>query len=255
MKNHLKSKAVPKILFIILSLFSIFLFSSCGTLERAPSYPSTRVSSRRQASIKHIVAPGETLWRISKIYNVPMASIMRVNRLRDKQELKIGQRLKIPHPEKARQVISLYPSHKWRYIIIHHSATHEGSSLTFNKYHQSKGWDGVGYDFIINNGKSGKPDGFIEITPRWLKQLDGAHCHASDMNTKGIGICLVGNFNEERPTKEQMASLAYLVNELRSYYKIPKSKILGHRDVAGSQTECPGQNFPWNQFIRSLEKR
>ena len=39
------------------------------------------------------------------------------------------------------QIISLFPSKKWRYIIIHHSATSHGSSLQFHEFHQQKGWE------------------------------------------------------------------------------------------------------------------
>ena len=230
---------------------NVLFLSSCGTMQPPSStgYPSPA----QRKNITHTVAPGETLWRISKIYNVPMAAIIQVNRLPNGQQLKMGQTLSIPHASNPQQVISLFPSRKWKYIIIHHSATQEGSSLQFHRYHQEKGWDSIGYHFVIDNGKSGKPDGFIEITPRWLKQQNGAHCKASDMNSVGIGICLVGNFNQDAVTQAQMASLGYLVNELRQYYKIPKNNVLGHRQVPGSQTDCPGQKFPWDRFKQQLK--
>jgi N-acetyl-anhydromuramyl-L-alanine amidase AmpD len=68
------------------------------------------------------------------------------------------------------------------------------------------------------------------------------------MNYKGIGICLVGNFNQERVSQKQLDSRAYLVNILREYYKIPIKNIVGHRQVNGAKTECPGKYFPWEEF-------
>ena len=219
-------------------------------ISRPRSMPTT---PQARHTTTHIVAPGETLWRISKMYNVPIATIMHTNRLVDRNTLNMGQKLIIPQASAAQPVITLYPSTKWKYIIVHHSATDEGSSLDFHKYHLSKGWDqGVGYHFVIDNGKKDKPDGLIETTPRWLKQLDGAHCKASDMNTKAIGICLVGNFNKEDASSAQLKSLIYLVNKLRKYYNIPSRCILGHRHVAGSKTDCPGKNFPWHAFKSRL---
>ena len=235
----------------LLTFLLVLFLSSCGTM-RPPSSPGYPPPAQRY-NTTHTVAPGETLWRISKIYNVPMASILQVNRLHNSQQLKMGQQLTIPYASKPQQIISLFPSHQWTYIIVHHSATQEGSSLQFHRYHQEKGWDSIGYHFVIDNGKSGKPDGFIEITPRWLKQQHGAHCKASDMNIKAIGICLVGNFNQDEVTPAQIDSLIYLVNELKGYYKIPKNNILGHRQVPGSQTDCPGNNFPWDRFKRQLK--
>ena len=146
----------------------------------------------------------------------------------------------------------MYPSCKWRYIIIHHSATEEGDAYYFNILHRRRGWNEIGYDFVIDNGTKGKQDGGIEVSPRWTNQENGAHCHASDMNSKGIGICLVGNFSKEQVSEKQMASLVYLVNVLKKYYSIPTSHIMGHGQVPGARTECPGKYFPWRDFKKRL---
>ena len=110
----------------------------------------------------------------------------------------------------------------------------------------------MGYHFVISNGTKGKQDGQIEVSPRWIKQQDGAHCKASNMNHKAIGICLVGNFNEGRVSPEQMDSLVHSVNIFRKYYKIPLKNIMGHGQVHGARTECPGKKFPWAEFMRRL---
>jgi len=176
-----------------------------------------------------------------------------MNRMRNNNDLTMGDKLVIPNAHSPEQIISLFPTNKWEYIIIHHSATPEGNSLAFHKSHLKRGWDrGVGYHFVINNGHSDKPDGFIEVTPRWLKQQDGAHCRASDMNINGVGICLVGNFNEEKVSDKQIASLIYLVHTLKDYYHIPNWNILGHGQVRESSTECPGAKFPWDNLRKAL---
>ena len=72
------------------------------------------------------------------------------------------------------------------------------------------------------------------------------------MNDRGIGVCLVGNFSNEKVSAKQMNSLVFLVNKLRKYYKIPKNGILGHGQVVGANTECPGKKFPWRTFKRKL---
>ncbi len=234
------------------------MLSSCATMpptkpQLAPGpQPQLGVPAPR-GDIVHVVAPGETLWRISKMYDVPSQEILRANKLYSKEPvLEKGQRLLVPNAAPIVPVIPLYPSRKWKYIIIHHSATDEGSSLYFDKYHQSKGWEGIGYHFVIGNGTKGKQDGQIEDSPRWIKQENGSHCRASDMNEKAIGICLVGNFNKERVSEKQMASLVYLVNLLRRNYRIPVRNILGHGQVRGAKTECPGKKFPWEELKSRL---
>ena len=206
-------------------------------------------------TVYHVVAPGETVWRIGKMYDAAVPDIMRANNLRTPQELEIGQRLTIPAAATTvpRPVVSLYPSTKWQYIVVHHSATDEGNSLEFNEAHNVRGFKGIGYHFVIDNGTKGKPDGMIETTPRWTKQLEGAHCRANGMNHNSIGICLVGNFSEDRVSPKQMASLVYLVDTLRDYYRIPPKRIMGHGQVKGAATECPGTHFPWNEFYRKLD--
>ena len=131
----------------------------------------------------------------------------------------------------------------WRYIIIHHSATPGGNTAEFDRMHRQKGWRGVGYDFVIGNGtKSG--DGEVEVTFRWKQQIDGAHAGVPEYNKWGIGICLVGNFEVAAPSRRQMDSLVRLVRYLQQEYRIPRSRILGHRDVRAAGTLCPGRRFP-----------
>jgi LysM repeat protein len=242
------------------ALAAVCVLSSCATAPVSRQAQPVRVSTWPQPApaargdVFHTVAPGETLWRISKMYDVSASSILRANNLVSQEPvLKKGQRLLIPGASAIVPVISLYPSKKWRYIIIHHSATDEGNSLAFDKAHLDRGWKGLGYHFVIDNGSKGKKDGQIEVSPRWLKQEDGSHCKAGGMNSRAIGICLVGNFNHEQPTRKQMESLAYLVNKLKRYYNIPARNILGHGQVKGASTDCPGKMFPWHKFRSMAE--
>ncbi len=245
MLNSSKRAIIP-----ILLLCS--LLSSCAAPTRKAPVDAGPLAVHRQ-NVYHTVAPGETLWRISQMYAVAPDTIQRVNRITDANSVNIGTRLYIPGAVPRRHVITLYPNRKWKYIIIHHSGTETGSSQMFNEAHIRRGWGGIGYHFVIDNGTAGKDDGQIETSPRWIQQLDGAHCKASSMNEKGIGICLVGNFSNGRPSRAQMDSLVYLVNTLREYYGIPKSRILGHGDVPGANTECPGTRFPWHKFMARLK--
>lgn len=128
----------------------------------------------------------------------------------------------------------------WRYIVIHHSATDAGNAKAFDAAHKGNGWDELGYHFVVGNG-SGAGDGQIEVGPRWLKQKWGAHAKTPDerYNNFGIGICLVGNFQNGKPSARQLESTAKLVAWLMETYDIPASQVVGHRDT--KQTACPGK--------------
>jgi len=141
----------------------------------------------------------------------------------------------------------------WRWIVIHHSATHSGSAAQFDKMHREKGWDELGYHFVIGNGSS-SGNGQVEVGSRWRAQKWGAHAKTADnrYNDYGIGICLVGNFDVERPTPAQLQQLAKLVAFLEKTYRIPAERVIGHGETKA--TECPGRYMSIAQ-VRAMAKQ
>ena len=215
----------------------------------APQTFVTPIKMPVAGSPVHEVAPLETVWRISKMYDVSVESIYKANGLKPGSPIHIGQRLVIPEAKVFYNVIPLYPNQRWHYIVVHHTATEIGNACRIDQSHYSRGFlQGLGYHFLIDNGTLGKGDGQIEASPRWIRQQEGAHCKAGGMNSKGIGIALVGNFNNELPTPNQLQSLIYLTRTLDQCYSIRPSHILQHREVSGAKTECPGNRFPWSNF-------
>jgi hypothetical protein len=130
---------------------------------------------------------------------------------------------------------------EWRYIVVHHSATASGSAKSFHAEHLKRKWDGLGYHFVIGNGR-GMGDGEIEFGFRWPKQREGAHAGNDLFNQHGIGVCLVGDFSKGRPTTRQMQSLRRLCDFLSAYCAISPENLRLHLDFR--QTECPGKYFP-----------
>jgi N-acetyl-anhydromuramyl-L-alanine amidase AmpD len=145
------------------------------------------------------------------------------------------------------------PERRWQYIVLHHSATPRGSAAIFDRIHRSRGWDELGYHFVIGNGH-GSPDGLIEIGSRWTKQKHGAHCKVAEhpeYNDFGVGICLVGNFDKGYPSDAQVASCAEVVRFLMHRYGVPPSRVRGHRQLKPT-TRCPGSHFPYRDVYRRL---
>jgi hypothetical protein len=143
----------------------------------------------------------------------------------------------------------------WKSIVVHHSATSGGSVAAIDAVHRTqkdsagKPWLGIGYHFVVGNGQS-MADGAVEATFRWREQLPGAHAGRRDQNEHGIGICLIGNFDETRPTERQLASLAALLRQLSRQYSITRSHVLRHQDI--HSTQCPGRLFPWEQVLAEV---
>ncbi|HDY68495.1 MAG TPA: N-acetylmuramoyl-L-alanine amidase [Candidatus Scalindua sp.] len=143
---------------------------------------------------------------------------------------------------------------KWKYIVLHHSATDEGNAYKFDRYHRKeKKWkNGLAYHFVIGNGK-GSREGEIEVGNRWKRQIHGAHTANKDINRVSIGICLVGNFEKDyEPAYNQLESLVSLVNYLAKRYNISKSNIIMHNQVVQKNTACPGKNFPYEKLMERI---
>lgn len=78
------------------------LLTGCGGANRAPL-------SRSSKGVYHQVKPGQTLWGISRAYKVDVKTLTRVNRLSNRNVLRVGQRLLIPGARRQRQVASRCP--------------------------------------------------------------------------------------------------------------------------------------------------
>ena len=142
----------------------------------------------------------------------------------------------------------------WKYVVLHHSASATGSYDQIDRDHRKiLGYEGCGYHFVIGNG-SESPDGQIEVSDRWINQKQGVHCRnakSAEANEYGIGICLIGNFDQTAPTPKQVAAAAALVAYLENHYRITSNHSGTHDQFADSPTACPGKNFPREAILGS----
>jgi N-acetylmuramoyl-L-alanine amidase len=148
---------------------------------------------------------------------------------------------------------------RWQFIIVHNSGTRQGSARIFDYYHRHvrRMQNGLAYHFVIGNGTS-TGDGEIEVGDRWRRQINGGHVHSDYLNNIALGICLVGDFNRDQPTRRQLEACEELINYLRKRCgKIDANYavVRPHRDVNPPQwaTDCPGDVFPYSWFRRFQE--
>lgn len=142
--------------------------------------------------------------------------------------------------------------HRWRYIVVHNSGTRQGNAKAFDYYHRRvrKMPNGLAYHFVIGNGTS-SGNGAIEIGPRWTSQINGGHVHSDYLNSIALGICLVGDYNKEKPTREQLEALDELIGYLRKRVGRTDHQLAivkPHREINPPRwpTDCPGNRFPYN---------
>ena len=145
---------------------------------------------------------------------------------------------------------------RWKYIIVHNSGTRQGNARIFDYYHRfvRRMPNGLAYHFVIGNGTS-SGNGQIEIGNRWVRQLNGGHVHSDYLNYISLGICLVGDFNRDLPTKAEYEALDELIRYLRR--RVGKvdgrySIVRGHKEINPRPTDCPGNRFPLTWLHRSF---
>jgi hypothetical protein len=119
---------------------------------------------------------------------------------------------------------------RWKFIIVHNSGTRQGNMRAFDYYHRRvrRMQNGMAYHFVVGNGTS-SGNGEIEIGDRWKRQINGGHVHSDYLNNIGLGICLVGDFNRDRPTKVQLEATEELIKYLRQ--RCGKAEVRPHREM------------------------
>jgi N-acetylmuramoyl-L-alanine amidase len=146
--------------------------------------------------------------------------------------------------------------HRWQFIVVHNSGTRQGNARVFDYYHRHvrRMQNGLAYHFVIGNGTS-TGNGQIEVGDRWRRQINGGHVHSDYLNNISLGICLVGDFNRDQPTRAQLEACEELIRYLRERCgntergPIP---VRPHREMNPPRwpTDCPGDVFPYSWFRR-----
>jgi len=141
-------------------------------------------------------------------------------------------------------------SPKVELLVVHHTALNvsnddrsplERVRALYEFHSNNRGWGDVGYHYLIDEkgqiyeGKSGGD------------YVVGGHVYCGNVGT--VGVAMMGNFEEEKPTQKQMQSLMWLLDDLAKHYRVNlkykslwrgkgTNRIVGHKDLIS--TECPG---------------
>lgn len=127
-----------------------------------------------------------------------------------------------------------------RRITVHHTGTRFDSTdfgqsaqgiLSVQRHHQdTNGWADIGYHYMID--RAGR------VWEGRSIQYQGAHAGDSNLNSGNIGVCLLGDFDQQKPSNDQQGGLIRLIGQLRDKYSIPASGVYTHQELKA--TECPG---------------
>lgn len=167
-------------------------------------------------------------------------------------------------------------------IAVHHSGavnpatglSMENAQSVFMYHVTSRGWEHGGYNYFVHS------NGMIEYALD--DDIPAFHAGFIDQNNSlglefgqywnnhYIAICLLGWFENNRsvtnqdgqifeipdyftkPTRAQMKALFTLLNMLTNKYQIPSANVLGHRELRGCNTKCPGKNIDLPELRKAL---
>ena len=165
---------------------------------------------------------------------------------------------------------------RWSHVVVHHSLSadtelvntvairkfhtsfrHYGDIITEEDYHEKKAegvsglsrpWKDIGYHWLVERF----PDGVPSVVQGRDMMMHGAHCREQGMNRRGIGVCVIGNFDKAPPPEDIFEKAAFHVSWLCRMYRVPIENIKGHTEYA-TYKSCPGKLFDMDYFRERVE--
>ncbi|MCL2547117.1 MAG: N-acetylmuramoyl-L-alanine amidase [Oscillospiraceae bacterium] len=123
-------------------------------------------------------------------------------------------------------------------IIIHH-VYGRGTVRDIHRWHQGRGWSGIGYHFYVDF------DGSI-----WRgRDMRHVGAHTVGQNNTSVAIVVNGNHHtNDRVSDAMFNALVWLVGHIRSVYG--NLLVRGHDEFAN--TNCPGRHFPMARLCEAI---
>ena len=139
-----------------------------------------------------------------------------------------------------------YNKRKIKFIVLHYTGMQsERASIERLTSEKSK----VSSHYLIN--RNGKVVKMVDEKNIAWHAGKSKWKNFTNLNDHSIGIELVNKghqFGYESFSKKQISKLILLCKALIKKYKIKKTNILGHSDIAPLRKKDPGEKFPW-QFL------
>lgn len=128
-------------------------------------------------------------------------------------------------------------------IVVHHAAAPRSTTVEqIRDWHTGKSWRDIGYHWLITQPGEvaslhmGRKH---DLDDEWEPWEYGAH--AKGHNSHSIGICLVGNYDEEEVPPETLEVLHGWLVALCLRWGLTSEAIRSHGELTGAATACPGR--------------
>jgi hypothetical protein len=139
-------------------------------------------------------------------------------------------------PEVTLDHMGLVPTSSWLSQPMDYNGYHWGCELYETPY-------GGLYELLV-----GRPEWWV-----------GGHCPDRGMNSKSLGVCLMGNLDETPPPEEQLIKVirGVIVPKFYQYHwsvSELKNRVVGHGQITRDGRTCPGKLFPWDVFYALIRE-
>lgn len=124
-------------------------------------------------------------------------------------------------------------------IIIHCSDSDWGDAPEIDRWHKERGWDSIGYHYVITNGRLESSSTYTEDDDGIVQEgrnVEISGAHAKGYNSTSVGICLIGKHHFTG--RQLYRGLPTIVDLLLNKYKLTPDSVFGHTELDPHKT-CP----------------
>jgi hypothetical protein len=144
-------------------------------------------------------------------------------------------------------------------IFLHCSDSVYGDVLTIDQWHRQRGWKGIGYHYVVLNGKPYRDARYIDfldgqIQPGYALNADPIYqdfevgIHVAGRNSTSLGICLIGTTEF---SDSQLLATRRLITSLLKRFVLICDDVKGHCEDPDANKTCP--NIPMEYFRAFLK--
>jgi N-acetylmuramoyl-L-alanine amidase len=144
------------------------------------------------------------------------------------------------------------------HIVIHHSLTKDSGTVSWNairRFHvEQQRWNAIGYHFGVERVQDSSDAEAVEILMGRMLHETAAAVKEQTMNTRGVHVCVIGNFDEQVPLPAVWNRTVELTAFLAELLRIPTTNVQPHTLYAPYKS-CPGRNWSMERFRVDVDRK
>lgn len=132
-------------------------------------------------------------------------------------------------------VASERPARVIRRLVLHHTAGRDSASAEAidRDHRENRGWAAIGYHVVIRR------DGEVWLADEG-RDLEHPGAHVAGHNADAVAVAVAGDYTAGPLPEAARALLLDVVVGLCSLLGLHEGQVVGHREIPGTATACPG---------------